>query len=68
MSMRNFPFAALAALSLLALPRMGTASETAFSREVPLWPESSSALKDGIRELSGETWALTHPSFLIYRP
>src|SRR3546814_7790018 len=37
-------------------------------REVPLWPENSSVLQDGIRELADEKNALTHPSFLLYRP
>src|SRR3546814_550054 len=38
------------------------------SRKVPLWPENSSVLQDGIRELADEKNALTHPSFLLYRP
>lgn len=37
-------------------------------REVPLWPEDSSVLQDGIRELAGEKNAVTHPSFLLYAP
>src|SRR3546814_9240571 len=37
-------------------------------REVPLWPENSSVLQDGIRELADEKNALTHPAFLLYRP
>lgn len=36
--------------------------------EVPLWPEDSQVLQDGIRELAGEKWASTHPSFLLYAP
>ncbi len=38
------------------------------SPEVPLWPENSSVLRVGTRELAGEENALTHPSFLLYRP
>ena len=37
-------------------------------REVPLWPEDSSVLQDGIRELAGKKNAVTHPSFLLYAP
>ena len=36
--------------------------------EVPLWPEDSEVLQDGIRELANEKWAATHPSFLLYSP
>lgn len=36
------------------------------SQEVPLWPEGSQVLQDGIRELADEEWAHTHPTFLIY--
>ena len=36
--------------------------------EVPLWPENSQVLQDGIRELANEKWASTHPSFLLYFP
>ena len=36
--------------------------------EVPLWPEGSQVLKDGIAALAGKQWAVTHPSLLVYRP
>jgi acetyl esterase/lipase len=36
--------------------------------EIPLWPENSQPLLDGIRELANEKWAATHPSFLLYAP
>lgn len=36
--------------------------------EVPLWPEGSSVLEAGIRELAGKRNAVTHPSFLLYSP
>ena len=35
---------------------------------MPLWPEDSQVLLDGIRELAGEEGASTHPSFLLYAP
>jgi acetyl esterase/lipase len=38
------------------------------AREVPLWPEGSRVLRDGIEALAGEKDALTHPSFLLYSP
>jgi len=66
--MRTACLAALATFSLLALPSTGAAIGAVHSQEVPLWPEDSQVLKDGIRELSGEEWALTHPTFLIYQP
>ena len=43
-------------------PKVGTAIE------VPLWPEYSSVLQDGIKALAGEKWAITHPSYLVYSP
>nr|WP_282450254.1 alpha/beta hydrolase [Microbulbifer sp. CAU 1566] len=46
-----------------------------FSEEVALWSESSSVLQDGIRQISRDTFAnshpelvITHPSLLIYPP
>ncbi|MEL1265819.1 alpha/beta hydrolase [Pseudoxanthomonas putridarboris] len=39
-----------------------------YSQEVPLWPEDSKVLQDGIRELANEEWANTHPTFLLYYP
>lgn len=37
-------------------------------REVPLWPEGSRQLQDAERELAGKDYAVTRPSFLLYRP
>lgn len=36
--------------------------------EVFLWPEDTSILQEGIKELTGKKWAITHPSFLRYAP
>ena len=36
--------------------------------EVSLWPEDSQVMRDGIRELAGEKWPATRPSFLLYAP
>ena len=36
--------------------------------EVPLWPEGSRPLQDAARELAGKEYAVTRPSFLLYRP
>lgn len=38
-----------------------------YSEEVPLWPEGSAVLAYGIKALAHEKYALTHPSFLVYR-
>ncbi|MCD9029088.1 hypothetical protein LDO26_12840 [Luteimonas sp. BDR2-5] len=40
----------------------------AYWREIPLWPEDSPVLQAGIEALAHESWALTHPSILVYRP
>lgn len=62
-------FAVLAMLCLLAIPQEGGAVDnTGFRDEVPLWPENSQVMKDGLRELANERWALSRPSFLVYRP
>lgn len=37
-------------------------------REVALWPEDSSVLQAGIRQLAGKENAVTHPSLLVYPP
>lgn len=37
-------------------------------KEVPLWPEDSRVLQDGIKALAHEKWSLTHPAFLLYPP
>lgn len=68
MRMRANRLAVLAAACLLAVPLVGATTEAIHSEEVPLWPEDSQVLKDGIRELAGETWALTRPTLLVYRP
>ena len=51
---------------------MGTPADTSpavsYSKEVSLWPEDSEVLQDGIKALTHEELALTHPSFLIYSP
>lgn len=36
--------------------------------EMPLWPEDSQVLQDGIRELAGQKWASPYPSLLFYAP
>ncbi len=66
--MRTVCSAALAAFCLLALPARVAATETAYSEEVPLWPEDAQVVRIGIQELAGQEWALTHPSLLVYRP
>lgn len=58
----------LTALFLLALSWAATSIASDYSREVPLWPENSRILQDGIRALADEKWALTHPTFLLYSP
>lgn len=40
----------------------------AYSQEVPLWPEGSQVLLDGINALAHEPWAWTRPSYLVYSP
>ena len=37
-------------------------------QEIALWPEGSSVLQEGIRELTGKQNAVTHPSMLLYPP
>lgn len=39
-----------------------------YSQEVPLWPEGSQVLLDGIKALADEKWSITHPAFLLYSP
>lgn len=58
----------LMALFLSAISPAGTSIAVGYSREVPLWPENSRVLQEGIRELADEEWALTHPTFLLYSP
>lgn len=66
--MRTAFLAALAAFCVLAAPRVAASTERISSEEVALWPEDSQVLQDGIRELAGKEWALTRPTFLVYRP
>lgn len=51
-----------------ALPSTDLQVAQARPQDVPLWPEGSRVLEDGIRALANEPWANTHPSFLVYRP
>ena len=37
-------------------------------REVPLWPDDSLVLQQGIAALTGEEWAVTAPNLLVYPP
>lgn len=50
----------------------GAAADTSlgagYSQEVPLWPEGSRVLLDGIKKLANEKSPTTHPSFLLYSP
>jgi len=39
-----------------------------YLQEVPLWPEDSQVVRDGIKALAHEEWSITHPSFLLYSP
>ena len=59
----------IALLAALLLPTLAAAQNSpGHSLEVPLWPEHSRVLQEGIRELADEKWAITHPSFLLYAP
>ena len=58
----------LTVVFLLACSSSGTSLAAGPSPEVPLWPEGSRVLKEGIDALAGKEWAVTHPSLLIYRP
>lgn len=57
--------AALGAAFLMALVSAHAAPAPA-PLDVPLWPEDSRVLQDGIRELADEKWPVTHPSLLLY--
>ncbi|KAF1722245.1 alpha/beta hydrolase [Pseudoxanthomonas wuyuanensis] len=59
---------ALTVTCLLALSCAGASIAADYPQEVPLWPEDSQVLQDGIRELANEKWALTRPTFLLYSP
>lgn len=43
-----------------------SAPAASFSQEVPLWPEDSQVIQDGVKALAHEEWSITHPSLLIY--
>jgi acetyl esterase/lipase len=66
--MHHVRVARLAALLLLAQSASGPSRAADLPREVPLWPEGSRVLEQGIAALAGKEWAVTHPSLLIYRP
>ncbi|MBK9493771.1 MAG: alpha/beta hydrolase [Aquimonas sp.] len=57
-------FATSAVAGELALP---SGADAGF-REVPLWPEESDVLQQGIRALAELPGAITRPSLLIYSP
>lgn len=60
--------AKLVAVLLVAQSASGVSLAAGHSREVPLWPDGSRVLKQGIDALAGKEWAVTHPSLLIYPP
>lgn len=66
--MPSFRLPALALIFLVAVACAGTSLAAGHSREVPLWPEGSRVLQEGIEALADEKWAITHPSFLLYAP
>lgn len=43
-----------------------SAPAVSFSQEVPLWPEDSQVIRDGVKALAHEEWSITNPSILIY--
>jgi acetyl esterase/lipase len=50
-------------------------SSPSYSQEVPLWPEGSKVLEDGIKIITNDEYAknnpqlvITHPEFLLYTP
>ena len=49
-------------------PPVTAAPAVSYQEEVPLWPEDSRVLQEGIRALAGEKWANARPSFLRYSP
>lgn len=66
--MSLFRLSKLPAVFLLAVCASGTSPAAGYSREVPLWPEGSRVLRNGIAALASEKNAVTHPSFLLYSP
>lgn len=63
--MPPFRLSKLIAVLLLVHSSSGTSLAAGHPRELPLWPEGSRVLQDGIDALADEKWALTHPSFLL---
>lgn len=61
------PFA-LTAIVLWTLSSAGISIAREHPQEVQLWPDGSRVLQEGIRALADERWAITHPTFLVYRP
>jgi acetyl esterase/lipase len=69
--MYSFRFPTLSAVFLLIISSASFADSSiapTYSKEVPLWPEDSKVLQDGIRELADEKWPITHSTFLLYSP
>lgn len=60
--------AAVATLGVASVAFGADAGSSAmqYATEVPLWPESSKVLQDGIRALADKKDALTRPSLLLY--
>lgn len=56
----------LVATLLLSAAPFATAAPA--PREIPLWPEDSTILQQGIAALAGKPNAITHPSLLVYAP
>src|SRR5690606_4887835 len=54
------------AVSHLATAPSGSSPAVSYSQEVPLWPEDSQVIQDGIKALAHEEWSITNPSLLIY--
>ena len=46
----------------------GASPTVSYSQEVPLWPEDSRVIQDGIKALANEKWSISRPSFLLYSP
>jgi acetyl esterase/lipase len=60
-------------LTLLLASAFAAASLSAKELEVPIWPEGSDILAAGIKKMAEEpdfdpTFAITRPTFLVYRP
>jgi acetyl esterase/lipase len=66
--MSPFRFSRLLVVFLLAQSASGALLAEGHSSEVPLWPEGSQVLREGIAALAGKEYAVTHPSYLLYSP